>query len=76
MELLGFVVLVLGSFSVSRVKGEISEISWSEIRNINSKGPYIGIVVPNAFELNPLLRSSSFVPDKHFPFFDFGGIYI
>lgn len=34
------------------------------IRKINRHGPYLGIVVPNAFEMDPLLQSSSFNVSK------------
>lgn len=47
-----------------------------EIWRINKQGPFLGIVVPNAFEMNPLLQSPSFVQDSQLPYFDFGGIYI
>ncbi|KAG9456118.1 hypothetical protein H6P81_000626 [Aristolochia fimbriata] len=43
------------------------------LRVINDEGPYLGIVVPNAFEMNPLLHSSSFAANEKFPFFDFAG---
>lgn len=33
----------------------------------------MGVVVPNAFEMNPLLESSSFVADERFPYLDFAG---
>ncbi|KAG5037115.1 hypothetical protein JHK86_017955 [Glycine max] len=72
MKLLGLLVLVLGS-TIS-ANGAVSEVSWREISKINREGPYVGIVVPNAFELNPLLRSPSFVPHNKFPYFDFAGI--
>lgn len=72
MELVSFVMLVSFGSSIM-AHGAISQLSWREISNINSKGPYIGIVVPNAFELNPLLQSPSFVPHNEFPFFDFAG---
>jgi len=71
MELLGLLVLLLGSSIMAN--GAVSEVSWREISNINSEGPYLGIVVPNSFELGPLLRSSSFVPHNKFPYFDFAG---
>jgi len=71
MKLLGLLVLVLGS-TIS-ANGAVSEVSWREISKINREGPYVGIVVPNAFELNPLLRSPSFVPHNKFPYFDFAG---
>jgi hypothetical protein len=72
MEFLVVLVIVLLGSSI-KAYGAINQISWREISNINNKGPYIGIVVPNAFELNPLLQSSSFVPHNKFPYFDFAG---
>ncbi|KAK4791445.1 hypothetical protein SAY86_031858 [Trapa natans] len=35
------------------------------IRRINRKGPFLGIVIPNSFQMSPLLNSSSFKPDPH-----------
>ncbi|KAJ7973829.1 bark storage protein A [Quillaja saponaria] len=71
MGLLGFVFLVFG---ISRTAyGIVSQSSWRKISDINRKGPYIGIVVPNTFEMNPLLQSPSFVADKNIPFFYFSG---
>jgi hypothetical protein len=72
MEFLVVLVIVLLGSSI-KAYGAINQISWREISNINNQGPYIGIVVPNAFELNPLLQSSSFVPHNKFPYFDFAG---
>ncbi|CAJ2636775.1 unnamed protein product [Trifolium pratense] len=69
MEFLVVLVMLL----LGNSYGAINQLSWREISNINNKGPYIGIVVPNAFELNPLLQSSSFVPHNKFPYFDFAG---
>ncbi|XP_038991561.1 bark storage protein A-like [Hibiscus syriacus] len=37
------------------------------------EGPYLGIIVPNAFEMNPLLQSGTFVPDHKLPYLDFSG---
>ncbi|KAK7379992.1 hypothetical protein VNO78_32305 [Psophocarpus tetragonolobus] len=76
MELLvrvGVWVLVLVLGSSMGANGEVSQVSWREISNINSEGPYIGIVVPNVFELHPLLHSPSFLPHYNFPYFDFAG---
>lgn len=70
MSFLVIMVLLGGSI---KAYGEISQLSWREISNINSHGPYIGIVVPNAFEINPLLQSPSFVINKKFPYVDFAG---
>ncbi|KAF5184766.1 Bark storage protein a [Thalictrum thalictroides] len=65
--------LVLAGFITTSVDGSVSKTSMTKIRKINSKGPYLGIVVPNAFEMTPLLQSSSFVADENIPFFDFSG---
>ena len=40
---------------------------------VNKNGPYLGIVVPNAFEMNPLLQSPNFVVDHNLPHLDFSG---
>ncbi|XP_019184967.1 PREDICTED: bark storage protein A-like [Ipomoea nil] len=32
------------------------------IENANKKGPYLGVVIPNMFEMNPLLEHSSYKP--------------
>ncbi|XP_039123779.1 bark storage protein A [Dioscorea cayenensis subsp. rotundata] len=53
--------------------GAITRRSMEEIWRINKQGPFLGIVVPNAFEMNPLLQSPSFVQDSQLPYFDFGG---
>jgi len=73
MEFLGVLVMMVLLGNSINAYGAINQLSWREIENINNKGPYIGIVVPNAFELNPLLQSSSFVPHNKFPYFDFAG---
>ena len=66
----GIVVLVLG---ISSVNGFVSPIIMRKIGGINKKGPYFGIVIPNNFEMDPLLKSSSFVPDRTHEYLDFSG---
>nr|XP_017221161.1 PREDICTED: bark storage protein A [Daucus carota subsp. sativus] len=44
-----------------------------DIERINNEGSYFGIVVPNSYEMNPLLQSSSFLVDENLPFLDFAG---
>ncbi|CAK8568850.1 unnamed protein product [Lathyrus sativus] len=34
----------------------------SKISKINQEGPYLGLVIPNSFELNPLLQNSGYTP--------------
>ncbi|KAH7431984.1 hypothetical protein KP509_07G002800 [Ceratopteris richardii] len=44
---------------MSAAAGGRTEI-LQKVARVNEKGPYIGIVVPNAFEMNPLLNGSIF----------------
>jgi len=67
MKLLGLLTLVLAN-TIS-ANGVVSKVFWREISKVNKEGPYVGIVVPNAFELDPLLHSPSFVPHNKFPYF-------
>ncbi|XP_059638169.1 bark storage protein A-like [Cornus florida] len=69
--LLTFVVLVLGFMSSSN--GAVSQSVMEKMSRINKQGPYLGIVVPNSFEMNPLLQSPSFVPSHKLPYLDFSG---
>jgi hypothetical protein len=43
------------------------------INKVNKDGPYLGIVVPNAFEMNPLLNSGNFVVNSELPYLDVQG---
>ncbi|KAK9269392.1 hypothetical protein L1049_001165 [Liquidambar formosana] len=67
----GFLVLVVGI--VSGVDGAVSHSDIKKISRINKEGPYLGLVVPNSFEMNPLLQSPSFVPDHKYPYLDLAG---
>ncbi|GMY36054.1 bark storage protein A [Fagus crenata] len=71
MVLLGFLVVVVGISSGAY--GAISNDILKNIERINKRGPYLGIVVPNSFEMDPLLQSPSFVVDNHFPYLDVSG---
>lgn len=53
--------------------GAIPAATLAKLQKINMRGPYLGLVIPNAFEMGPLLQSSSFVPNKQVPYLDFGG---
>lgn len=59
--------------SVERADGAVPPSSMAKIRMMNSRGPYIAIVVPNSFEMNPLLQSPSFRADPNFPYLDILG---
>ncbi|KAB5552655.1 hypothetical protein DKX38_009966 [Salix brachista] len=73
--MLGLVILVWGVWSSAsgRAHGAISTSTMQEIERVNEKGPYLGIVVPNSFEMNPLLQSPSFVADLQVPYLDYFG---
>lgn len=73
--MLGLVILVWGVWSSTsgRAHGAISTSTMQEIERVNEKGPYLGIVVPNSFEMNPLLQSPSFVADLQVPYLDYFG---
>ncbi|KAH9288057.1 hypothetical protein KI387_032174 [Taxus chinensis] len=45
----------------------------NQIQKINEAGPYLGLVVPNKFEMDPLLQSSVFIADEDIPFTDLSG---
>jgi hypothetical protein len=45
------------------------------VRQVNRRGPYLGVVVPNGFEMEPLLRSPAFSPAKKLPYLDVAGIH-
>ncbi|CAI9100383.1 OLC1v1037366C1 [Oldenlandia corymbosa var. corymbosa] len=66
-------ILAVGFLFLSSSDAAVSENEWEKIAAINKKGPYLGIVVPNNFEMSPLLQSPSFVPLKALPYFDFAG---
>ncbi|XP_010540964.1 PREDICTED: bark storage protein A [Tarenaya hassleriana] len=69
--LVAVVVVVL--MCLGNANGEIPKPILRNIETINRKGPRLGIVAPNVFELNPLLNSPAFVPDPSLPYIDFAG---
>ncbi|KAM0018141.1 putative adenosylhomocysteine nucleosidase [Helianthus debilis subsp. tardiflorus] len=60
-------------FLVSRGECVIHKSLLKDIDGVNKVGSYIGVVVPNGFEMNPLLQSSSFVMDQTRPYLDISG---
>ncbi|KAL0283351.1 UNVERIFIED_CONTAM: hypothetical protein Sangu_2894200 [Sesamum angustifolium] len=75
--LLGWVIItMMSSNNIDMAKvadAAVSKNVMKKIDAINSMGPYLGVVVPNTFEMGPLLNSPSFVPHHHLPFLDFAG---
>lgn len=72
MALLMVAAVVL-CMNADGVHGAVSETVMAKITTINNKGPYLGIVIPNAFEMNPLLESSGFTADQNLPYIDIAG---
>ena len=56
------VSLMLLVVAVSCAATAVPESTARFIRRANRRGPFLGVVVPNAFEMEPLLRSPSFSP--------------
>lgn len=56
------------------VNGELFGHTKNMIDQANKKGPYIGIVIPNLFELNPLLNYPEYKSSQRI--IDVGGMYI
>lgn len=72
--LIGLLVVALSIGNViEEAYGEIPRPVLSEIEWINKRGPFLGIVAPNNYELNPLLDSQAYVPYHRLPSIDFAG---
>uniref|UniRef100_A0A1J3GLI8 Bark storage protein A n=1 Tax=Noccaea caerulescens TaxID=107243 RepID=A0A1J3GLI8_NOCCA len=72
--LIGFLVVLLSIGNIiEETNGEIPQTVLSQIKRMNKRGPYLGIVAPNNYELNPLLDSKAYNPDSSFPSIDFAG---
>lgn len=55
-------------------EGFISKKTWSAIRRADRDGPFVGLVVPNAYEMVPVLNSPDFKPSSNIPILDVQGI--
>ncbi|KAL8499212.1 hypothetical protein ACS0TY_022258 [Phlomoides rotata] len=56
-----YLVLLISLFGIL-AKGEIPGNTQRLINEANQNGPYLGLVIPNLFELNPLLQHPSYTP--------------
>ena len=56
-----------GSKREHGVRAAVQESTARSTQMVNRCGPFLGVVVPNAFEMEPLLRSPSFSPAKGLP---------
>ncbi|XP_030541748.2 bark storage protein A-like [Rhodamnia argentea] len=58
---------------MNRSFGAVPHGSMRMVDGVNKEGPFLGIVVPNSFEMNPLLQTPSFVPNGTLPHLDISG---
>lgn len=71
-----FVVLVFVSFlvmSVSAIPSKRRRGSFSTIKQLNRKGPFIGLITVYSPEEEAFFRSGAFKPDAKHPFVDLSG---
>ncbi|VVB11231.1 unnamed protein product [Arabis nemorensis] len=72
--LIGLLVAILSIGNiVEDANCEIPRTVLRKIEWMNQKGPYLGIVAPNNYELNPLLNHPDYVPYSTLPSIDFAG---
>ncbi|GMP69028.1 hypothetical protein CsSME_00028429 [Camellia sinensis var. sinensis] len=71
---LGCLVLLLGFLYGSYAL--ISHNVLIKMNVINKEGSYIGIVLPNSFEMSPLLQSPAFVVDHKLTYLDCLELYL
>ena len=70
------VVVMLMATAATPAEGFISDKTWRAIRRANRDGaPFVGLVVPNAYEMDPVLRSPGFKPSDDIPILDVQGTY-
>lgn len=71
------VVVMLMATVATPAEGFISGKTWRAIRQANRAGaPFVGLVVPNAYEMDPVLNSPGFKPSNNTPILDIQGIVI
>ncbi|XP_048562849.1 bark storage protein A [Triticum urartu] len=66
-------VLVAVALMATAAEGYITQKTWGAIRRANRAGPFVGLVVPNTYEMVPVLESPSFVASKSIPNMDIQG---
>ncbi|KAL8204999.1 hypothetical protein R6Q57_010622 [Mikania cordata] len=66
-----FVSLLLIVLLSKKANGDLFRNTKRLINKVNKNGPYIGIVIPNLFEMNPLLNHPEYKPSRHI--IDVGG---
>ncbi|XP_062208280.1 bark storage protein A-like [Phragmites australis] len=66
--------LAVALMAATAAEGFISTKTWRAVRRANREGaPFLGLVVPNAYEMDPVLKSPSFKPSDDIPILDVQG---
>ncbi|XP_041021119.1 bark storage protein A-like [Juglans microcarpa x Juglans regia] len=60
LKICSVIFLAVVVLNAQETNGALSARTWRKIYNANRNGPYLGLVIPNLFEMNPLLQSPSF----------------
>ncbi|KAF8733510.1 hypothetical protein HU200_014809 [Digitaria exilis] len=64
----------MAAAAVTPAAGFISGKTWRAVRRANRVGgPFVGLVVPNAYEMDPVLKNPSFKPRGDIPILDVQG---
>ncbi|KAL6890573.1 hypothetical protein ACP4OV_008828 [Aristida adscensionis] len=58
------VVAAVVIMAATAVKGFVSGETWRAVRRANRENPFLGLVVPNSYEMDPVLSSPSFKPSS------------
>ncbi|CAN6335935.1 unnamed protein product [Urochloa humidicola] len=61
---LSLLLFLLAAVSCAATAAVPESTTARSIRRVNRHGPFLGVVVPNAFEMEPLLRSPRFSPAR------------
>lgn len=59
------IIMISVVLSAQQASGAISLAAETRkmIDKANQNGPYLGLVIPNLFEMNPLINSPDYTPD-------------
>ncbi|GLJ53337.1 hypothetical protein SUGI_1137340 [Cryptomeria japonica] len=73
LKLFVYIHMLLLIFMAGVCNAEYSAKVVSKVNRINSHGPYMGLVIPNAYEMDPLLDPSFFIVNKNVSYIDLSG---
>lgn len=67
-------VVAMAAAATTPAAGFITNKTWRAVQQANRVGgPFVGLVVPNAYEMDPVLKSPSFKPSNNIPILDVQG---